>query len=46
MIEKTSFKGGLYSQAVIIWRSIKKTKVMKETLVEEKYKNNDIEMNT
>ena len=45
-IEKHSLKGGLYSQVVRIRRSIHKSKVAKEPLVEEEDNNNENETNT
>ena len=38
---KKYLKGGLYSQVVMIWRSIQKTKVTKEPMVKDEDQNNE-----
>ena len=45
IIKEIALKGGLYSQVVIIWSSIMKTKFTKEVLIKGKYHKNESAIN-
>ena len=45
-IKEISLEGGLYSQVVMVWRSIMKIKETKEDSAEDKDKNNESSTNS